>query len=75
MSLVKKIADWMLEKEEDLAKNCNIPIEEIDSQIEKIKLEKQKLKQRYDNTMSELDDVENKLQKIRNIEILRCSDM
>ena len=73
MSLVKKIADWMLEKEEDLAKNCNIPIEEIDLQIEKIKSEKQKLKQRYDDTIKELDDVENKLEKIRNIEILRCS--
>jgi len=74
MGLVKKITDWMLEKEMEMAKNCSIPMKEIEYQIEKIAHEKQKIQQKYDEAMSELNDVTEKLEKIKNIEILRCSN-
>ncbi len=74
MSLVKKITDWMLEKEMEMAKNCSVPMREIEYQIDKVALEKQKIQQKYDEAMIELNDVAEKLEKIKNIEIFRCSN-
>ncbi|MCD6190905.1 MAG: hypothetical protein J7K14_05115 [Sulfurimonas sp.] len=74
MSLVKKITDWMLEKETEMAKSCSIPMREIEYQIDKVALEKQKIQQKYDEAMVELNDVAEKLEKIKNIEIFRCSN-
>lgn len=74
MSFAKKITDWMLEKEVEMAKNCSIPMKEIEYQIDKITHEKQKIQQKYDEAMVELDDVAEKLEKIKSIEILRCSN-
>ena len=31
-----KITDWVLQKEEEAAKNCAISIEELDKQIQKL---------------------------------------
>jgi len=73
MSLVKNIVDWMLEKEADMAKSCSIPMEEIEYQINKVAQEKQKVQQKYDAAMDELNDVSQKLEKIKNTEILRCA--
>jgi len=72
MSLVKKITDWLLEKEVEMAKSCSIPMEEIEYQISKMEVEKQKVQKRYDDAMAELDDISKKLEKIKNIEVLRC---
>ena len=74
MSLVKKITDWMLEKEMEMARNCSIPMQEVEYQIDKIAHEKQKIQDKYDEAMKELDDVAEKLEKIKNIEIFRCSN-
>jgi len=73
MSLVKSIVDWMLEKEADMAKNCAIPMQEIEYQINKVAVEKEKVQQRYDEAMDELNDVSKKLEKIKNSELLRCA--
>jgi len=72
MSLVQNIINWMLEKETDMAKSCSIPMKEIESQITKVETEKQKIQQKYDEAMQELNNVSRKLEKIKNIEILRC---
>jgi tRNA A-37 threonylcarbamoyl transferase component Bud32 len=69
---MKSIIDWMLEKEEGMAKNCAIPMKEIESQITKVKEEKIKIEEKYNDAISELDDVLNRLEKIKNTEILRC---
>jgi len=69
---LKSIIDWMLEKEEGMAKECAIPMKEIDSQIEKVQKEKVKIEEKYSDAMSELDDVLKRLEKIKNTEILRC---
>ena len=74
MSLVKKITDWMLEKEAEMAKSCSIPMQEIEYQMVKVEAEKQKLQARFDEGMAELNDVAQKLEKIKNTEILRCQN-
>jgi len=73
MSLVKSIIDWMLEKESDMAKSCSVPMKEIQYQINKVETEKQKVQQKYDEAMQELNDVSQKLEKIKNTELLRCA--
>ena len=71
-AFIKKIIDWSLEKESDLAKKCAVPMEEIEYQIKKVQQEKEKVQKEYDDAMQELDAVLQKLEKIKNTEILRC---
>ncbi len=71
---IKKITDWMLEKEEEMAKSCSIPMQEIEYQINKVEAQKQKIQKEYDEAMAALDEVAKKLKKIKNIEVMRCSD-
>jgi len=74
MGLVKKITDWLLEKEEEAAKSCAVPMQEIEFQIAKAEAEKEKLQKRYDEAISELDHVLERLHKIKSIETLRCQN-
>jgi len=74
MSLVHKITEWLLEKEEKMAKSCTIPMQEIEYQLAKVATEKEKIQQRYDEAMDELNLVEERLEKIKNIETLRCQN-
>ena len=69
---LKSIIDWMLEKEEDMAKECAVPMKEIESQIAKVQEEKLKAQKKCDEAMNELDDVLKRLEKIKSTEILRC---
>ncbi len=71
---IKKITDWMLEKEEEMAKSCSIPMKEVEYQINKVEAQKQKIQKEYDEAMEALNEVAQKLQKIKNIEVMRCSD-
>ncbi len=72
MSFLEKITKWLLEKEEELARECAVPIEEIEYQIAKVELEKMKLKEEYEKKMQQLDEILQRLHKIKNIETLRC---
>ena len=72
MGFVQKITDWLLEKEEEAAKSCAVPMQEIEYQIAKAQAEKEKLQKRYDEAMTELNHVLERLEKIKNIETLRC---
>ncbi|QOP45485.1 hypothetical protein [Sulfurimonas paralvinellae] len=72
MGIVQKITEWLLEKEEEAAKSCAVPMQEIEFQIAKAEAEKEKLQKRYDEAMSELNHVLERLEKIKNIETLRC---
>jgi tRNA A-37 threonylcarbamoyl transferase component Bud32 len=69
---LKSIIDWMLEKEEAMAKECAVPMKEIESQIAKVQEEKVKVQKKCDEAMSELDEVLKRLEKIKSTEILRC---
>ena len=71
-NFIKKMTDWILDKEEAMAKSCAIPIEEIDAQLHKVLKQKAKLQESYEDSMANLNEVEAKLEKIKNIEHLRC---
>jgi uncharacterized protein (DUF39 family) len=74
MGLVHKITEWLLEKEEEMAKSCAVPMQEIEYQIAKVEAEKEKIQKKYDEAMQELNLVSERLEKIKNIETLRCQN-
>ena len=70
---MKKITDWMLEKEEEAAKQCAVPVGDIQKQLDMLEKKKQKFTRQYDATMKEFDHIEEKLQEMIRTEKLRCS--
>ncbi len=70
---IKKVTEWLLDKEEQAAKSCAVPMAEIDAQLQKVRAQKAKLQQDYDASMKVFDELEARLEKIRSIETLRCS--
>ena len=72
MAIVEKITKWLLEKEEELARECAVPKEEVEYQIAKVELEKEKLKKECDERMKMLDEILMRLKKIESIETLKC---
>jgi hypothetical protein len=44
-NFIKTVTEWMLDKEEDMAKECAIPMEEIEYQIAKVESQKKRYKQ------------------------------
>ena len=71
-NFIKSATDWILDKEEAMAKSCAIPIEEIDAQLHQVLKQKAKLQEKYNESMANLNELEAKLEKIKNIEYLRC---
>jgi len=69
---MKKAMDWVLEKEADAAKNCYAKPEDIDKQIDMIEKKREALKKRYEEDISELEHVLNKLHVIK-AESLNCN--
>ncbi len=74
MSLIHKLTEWLLEKEEDLAKSCTVPMQEIEYQLAKVEAQKAKIQKEYEEAMAELNHVQERLEKIKNIETLRCQN-
>ena len=72
MAIVEKVTKWLLEKEEELARECAVPKEEVEYQIAKVELEKEKLKKEYEEKMEMLDEILERLKKIESIETLKC---
>ncbi len=73
LEFLKKMTEWILQKEEEAAKNCKIPIEEIDRQIQIVKEKKQKLEEECQKNISELDRLIGRLESIKNVEIVKCA--
>jgi len=73
VEFMKKLTDWMLEKEEDAAKQCAIPTAEIQKQIDMVEKKRKKLTDQYQDAIKELDHVVEKLQKMQRDEALRCN--
>ncbi|WP_457607904.1 hypothetical protein [Nitratifractor sp.] len=68
----KKMAEWTLNKEEELAKKCAVSTEEIDRQIEKVESKKEQLERECQENIGELEKILTKLKWIRG-EALRCN--
>lgn len=71
---ITKITNWILDKEELMAKSCAISIDEVDSQLAQISKQKKKLQKDYDESMAVFNKIEARLEKIRSIEVLRCQN-
>ncbi len=73
LEFMKKITEWVLQKEEEAAKDCRIPIEEIEKQIEVVKEKKSKLEEECKKNIAELDRLLGRLESIKNIETIKCA--
>ena len=66
--MIKKVSDWTLQKEEELAKECKIPMDTLDKQINSLKQKEEEIK----NQLEEIEEIIQRLEKIKNTEMLRC---
>jgi len=73
LEFLKKMTEWVLQKEEEAAKNCKIPIEEIEKQIAVVKEKRAKLEEECQKNIAELDKILGRLESIKNIEIIKCA--
>ena len=69
-----KITDWVLQKEEEAAKNCAIPIEELDKQIQKLQEKKEELQKKCEEQIKTIDNLLERIEKIKNEEKLKCNN-
>lgn len=63
-NFLKKMTDWILEKEEELAKNCKIRPEDVEKELSKVKEKKEAYQKEYEEVMSEFNKMEERLNKI-----------
>ena len=69
---IRKMTEWILEKEEEAAKKCAIPLDQIEKQIKLIEEKKKVLKEDCEKNIKELENLQNRLENIKSIELLRC---
>ena len=72
LEFIKKMTEWVLQKEEEAAKNCKLPIEDIEKQIAIVKEKKAKLEEECKKNIQELDRILGRLESIKNIELIKC---
>ncbi len=61
----KKAMDWVLEKEREAAKNCEVDLNDVQKQIEYVEAKRDKLKKEYEENMSEFEHILNRLHGIK----------
>jgi len=61
MSFLEKVMEWALEKEEQLAQNCNLKIEDIDKQIKAVEEKRAKLHEQFKENDAEFGHILDKL--------------
>ncbi len=72
LEFMRKITEWVLQKEEEAAKDCRIPIEEIEKQIKIVQEKKARLEEECQKNISELENILKRLESIKNIELVKC---
>ena len=70
--LIKKITEWALEKEEEAAKKCAIPMEEIEKQLKVLHEKRDELKKKCEEEINELDELIKRVERIKAQEEQRC---
>ncbi|BAF70728.1 hypothetical protein [Nitratiruptor sp. SB155-2] len=73
LEFLKKMTEWVLQKEEEAAKNCKISIEDIEKQIAIVKEKREKLQQECQENIEELNKIIGRLESIKNIELVKCN--
>ena len=69
VDFLKRMTEWILNREEEMAKNCALSVEEIDRQIEKVDEKKKKLEADCRDNIAELEKIITKLKWIRSEEL------
>ena len=70
--LLQKMTEWSLQKEEEAAKNCAIPIETIEKQLNILNEKRDELVKKCEEQKKQFDEIIERLEKIKNIEVLKC---
>ena len=65
IEFIKKATDWILEKEQEAANNCNIDLNDVEKQIAYIKEKKEKLRSDCNKNISEMEHILNRLHTIK----------
>jgi hypothetical protein len=65
VSFLQSIMDWILEKEEQLAENCNLAAEDIDKQIKAVEEKREALRKKFQEEDAEFGHVLDKLYFIK----------
>lgn len=65
VEFLKKATDWILEKEQDAANNCKIDLHDLDKQIAYVEEKRDKLKTDYEENISEMEHILNRLHTIK----------
>jgi len=71
MEFMKKAMDWVLEKEQEAARECHAKPEDIEKQIAMIEEKKAALEERYKEEMAEFEHILNRLHTIK-AQSLKC---
>ncbi len=71
MTFIQKAMDWVLEKEEEAAKNCHADPQDVDKQIQLIEAKKETLVKRCKEETDEMEHVLNRLHAIK-AQSLKC---
>ncbi len=65
VEFLKKMTEWVLDKEEQAAQNCRIDLKDLQKQIDLILDKKQKLQKECEANLKELDHILDRLEKIK----------
>ncbi len=69
VEFLKKVTEWVLDKEEQAAQNCKIDLEDLEKQISVVKEKREKLKKECEENLKELDHILERLDKIKEKEL------
>ncbi len=64
VDFVKKMADWVLKKEEEWAKNCELNQEDLQKQLDMMKNKKMTIEKECQDNINELQSIIDRLEKI-----------
>ncbi len=71
---LEKITNWVLDKEEKAAKNCQISTEDIDKQLKVLNEKKDELQKKCDEQLKIFNNLITRLERIKVEEALRCEN-
>jgi len=65
MEFLKRATEWVLDKEEEAARECRIDLDDIQKQIDLIKSKRDTLKKEYEENIAQLEHILRRLEVIK----------
>jgi len=65
VEFLKNAMDWALEKEDEVAKNCNLKPEDVEKQIDALEKKREELRKRFEDQDAEFAHILSKLSIIK----------